>query len=727
MSGSLLDEEPGPSETTRILIVDDLPEKLLVFQTVLQELGQEIVCVNSGSEALREVLKHEFAVILLDVNMPDIDGFETASLIRQYKRSAHTPIIFITSYADEMQTMRGYSLGAVDYIQSPVMPDVLRSKVRVFVDLHVLQRRLRKQADERVSIAKADAARQSAEAATQRSEYLSHASRILNDSLDVRVGMRRLLELLVPHMAHSVTVAMIPDQVGEPKPLSGQTRGPYSAVRDFVSGAYSSGIDVREHTIEELAIECRAAFAQAMVLRQVLHLPEGSPCRAVVPLVTGDRSVGGLLIHRLREPTDWRTVEELASRAAIAFENARLYRSLQVEIDDRRLAEARLQESSRRKDEFLAMLSHELRNPLAPIRNALEVIRRVAPPDPKLKWATDVTGRQITHLTRLVDELLDVARISQGKIALQGDVIDLRSVVAHAVETARPFIDAHSHELTLKTPDTPVWLRGDSARLAQVVGNLLHNAAKYTPDGGRIQLSLSTDAGRAMVRITDNGMGIEPELLPNVFELFEQGKRSLDRSQGGLGVGLTLVQRLVQLHHGRVEAHSAGAGHGAEFRVLLPCLSDVQMPMPQPEAVPLPPSLHGGYRVLVVDDNRDAAETTAVFLQVAGHEVKAVHDGNQALACVHVFAPDVVVLDIGLPGIDGYEVARRLRAMPETARSFLVAVTGYGRKDDRDAAMEAGFDEHLMKPAEPARLIELIGTWRPVAANPRFRPAVVKP
>ncbi len=685
-----------PSEVSRILIVDDLPEKLLVFQTVLQELGQEIVCVTSGSDALREVLKHEFAVILLDVNMPDIDGFETASLIRQYKRSAHTPIIFITSYADEMQTLRGYELGAVDYIHSPVVADVLRSKVRVFVDLHVLQRRLHHQADERVALAQAEAARVAAEAATHRSEFLSQASRILSGSLDVRVGMHRLLELIVPNMASGATVALIPDQVGEPKPLT------------LVA---ANGPPV-EHGFEVLPESARLAFASAMVSCNTLHLPAGSACRAVVPLVTGDRAVGGLLINDLREPTDWGVLQELAGRAAIAFENARLYRTLQVEIDDRRLAEARLKESSQRKDEFLAMLSHELRNPLAPIRNALEVIRRVAPPDPKLLWATDVTGRQITHLTRLVDELLDVARISQGKIALQSELIDLRAVVAHAVETARPFIDARRHHMTQQVPDVPVWLRGDSARLAQVVSNLLHNAAKYTPDGGFIALSLTLEGNQAVVGVRDNGIGIEPELLPNVFELFEQGKRSLDRSQGGLGVGLTLVQRLVGLHHGQVEARSDGIGHGAEFRVSLPCVGkgDVHLPLPS-EA--LLASTAGGFRVLVVDDNRDAAETTAMFLQVAGHEVKAVGSGMEALACVPLFMPEVVVLDIGLPGMDGYEVARRMRRMPQTAAAFLIAVTGYGREEDRLAAMQAGFNEHLMKPAEPARLIHLMSDWQP--------------
>lgn len=719
MTSGFMDLKPDSSESSRILIVDDLPERRTGFKSVLDDLGQPIVFVPPASDELRDALRQEFAVILFDLSRPGIEGLETARLIRQNRRSAHTPILFMASSVDAVRALQVDTLGAIDVLPSPVLPDVLRSKVRLFIDMHLMQRRLRRKADERVSLARAEAARASAEEATRRSEYLSHASRILSGSLEVRVGMRRLLELLVPHMALGATVAMIPDQVGEPKALTGRYRGDIS--RWEVAGAegqLSTGLEVTEHRLEMLPMDVRTAFARAMVMRQAVDLPEGSFCRVIVPLVTGERSVGGLLIQRLREPADWRTLDELANRAAIAFENARLYRTLQVEIEDRRLAEARLLMANQRKDEFLAMLSHELRNPLAPIRNALEVIRRVAPPDPKLNWATDVTGRQIGHLTRLVDELLDVARISQGKISLQSEPLDLRQVVTQAVDLARPLIDARGHALKVQLPDAPVWLRGDAERLVQVVGNLLNNAAKYTQEGGCIDLTLSLEAGRAVVSVRDNGTGIEPELLPNVFDLFEQGKRSIDRTQGGLGVGLTLVERLVQLHHGRVEARSDGIGRGADFRVILPCLSEVQAPALIPEPAPVPTSA-GGYRVLVVDDNLDAAESTAVFLQVAGHEVMAVHDGAQALGCVQSFSPDVIVLDIGLPEMDGYEVARRLRRLPETARAFLVAVTGYGQIEDRQAAIKAGFDEHLTKPADPARLIQLIGAWKPSGGRRR--------
>ena len=518
-------------DKANILIVYDLPEKLLVFRTILEELEQNLVMVRSGSEALKEVLAREFAVILLDVNMPDIDGLETAGLIRKYKKSAHTPIIFITAYADEMQTAQGYSLGAVDYILSPVIPEVLRSKVRVFVELYQMQSRTRAMAAE------------------------------------------------------------------------------------------------------------QAARAQA---------------------------------------------EDTARQ---------------------------LQDADRRKDEFLAMLSHELRNPLAPIRNAVEVIRRLAPADPKLALARDVIDRQVTLLARLVEELLDVSRIGSGKIGLKREAVELSRILAQSVETARPLIDTRKHELLVQLPPAPVWISGDAARLSQVVANLLSTAAKYTPEGGRIQLLATAGSGEAVITVKDNGAGIEPELLPRIFDLFVQGERSLDRGQGGLGIGLTLVKRLVELHQGRVEAASGGAGQGTTFKVVLPCISAVRAPAKQRDPAATVSQVYGR-RVLVVDDNVDAAETTATYLRLEGHEVKTVHDGNQALHAVKVFDPHVVVLDIGLPGLDGYDVARQLRERGDTSHALLIALTGYGQKEDRQRAAEAGFDYHLTKPADPREIQNAIERGR---------------
>ncbi|WP_232540335.1 response regulator [Azohydromonas aeria] len=711
-AGAEAEAEDAP-ERASILLVDDLPEKHLVFRAVLEDLGQELVSAHSGAEALREVLRREFAVILLDVNMPDMDGLETARLIRQYKRAAHTPIIFVTAYADEVQTHRGYELGAVDYIMSPVVPAVLRSKVQVFVDLHVMQRRVRRQADQRVALAAAEAARAAAERATWRSGFLSQVSAVLSASLDAGVAMRGLLALVVPALSPCAALLLQPDAPDAVAPL-------------LVGRGDRAGepVEFGQHALREMAPAVCEAFARALDTGQAQSLDidpceaidEGRDARAhalpagvVVPMLHAQRVLGALYVAA---PQDRELLRSLCERAALAFENTRLYRSLQSEIEERRHAQEQLMALNRRKDEFLAMLSHELRNPLAPIRNAVEVVRRVAPPgQPRLAWATDVMDRQVRHMTALVEELLDVARISQGKISLQVATIDLLAVVAHGIETARPMLDARRHRLHTQLPGAPVWLRGDFARLSQVVANLLNNAAKYTPEGGLVEVSLQLRPGQALVSVRDNGVGIEPALLPNVFDLFEQGQRSLDRSQGGLGVGLTLVQRLVQLHHGTVEARSAGPGHGSEFVVRLPCLTEMNAPALPAQADPGAAPAAAVCRVLVVDDNVDAADTVAMFLRMEGHSVETAHSGPQALERAKAFEPDVVLLDIGLPGMDGFEVVRHLRTLAATQRALVIALTGYGHKSDQQQARAAGFDHHLVKPADITALAGLIAQW----------------
>jgi signal transduction histidine kinase/ActR/RegA family two-component response regulator len=411
----------------------------------------------------------------------------------------------------------------------------------------------------------------------------------------------------------------------------------------------------------------------------------------------------------VRIPGHWPGVEGRLAEAFngmaehLTFDAARHQRLAAERIA---LAEARLAQANRRQDEFLAMLSHELRNPLAPIRNAIEVIRRFGPQDTKLAWATEVTDRQIRQLTRLLDELLDVARINQGKIVLRKEPLDLNALVVQTLETQRPAMAAREQVLTQALPSVPVWVRGDADRLQQVIDNLVDNAIKYTPKGGRLDLALRASATEAVFSLRDNGIGIEPELLPRIFDLFEQGHRTLDRAQGGLGVGLTLVQRLVRLHGGHVEVASAGPGQGAEFRVHLPCEAPMPVVADQPRA--LGAGNPGDRRILLVEDNPDVAETTAAMLTLAGHTVCIARDGLEALDYVSRFSPEVVLLDIGLPGMDGYEVARRLRAVPSAAAARLIALTGYGQSADRQRGREAGFDEHLLKPVDPALLADLI-------------------
>ena len=685
-----------------ILIVDDLPEKLLVFETVLADLNQNLVFARSGADALRQILRRDFAVILLDVNMPDMDGFETATLIRRYKRAAHTPIIFITSYADEMQTARGYSLGAVDYIPSPVVPEVLRSKIRVFVELHILQRRIARQAEERVALAASEAALRLAEESTRRSSLLAGLSHALGGVLDVREGMRALLAHVVPALAPNATVALV-DERGVVT---------HAATRSSLPEADASSADLTPSTLPS------AHFA---LLRQALAVPAESRAGTaafvdgalqMLPLIHGDRFLGGLWIDGELTPMCAALLDEVAARAAIAFATARLYGALQVEIAERRQAEARLEEASRRKDEFLAMLAHELRNPLAPIRNAVELIRLTAPAEAKVRWAADVTDRQVRQLTRLVDELLDVARISQGKVTLQTQCLDLVTVVSQCVESQREAAAKRRQSIALALPDLPLSLDGDPVRLAQVVNNLLSNAIKYTPEGGAIAVRVAradgSDGEFALLEVSDDGTGIDAELLPHVFELFEQGKRALDRTQGGLGVGLTLVQRLVQLHGGEVVATSAGPGQGSQFRVFLPCLGEGVDAGAPDEEVGRFPAAAVGRRILVVDDNVDVVETTTMLLSLSGHQVRSAKDGLQALHVATEFRPDVVLLDIGLPLMDGYEVARRLRQAPQTAGALLIALTGYGQQGDRERGKDAGFDEHMLKPVDPHALARLL-------------------
>jgi len=430
------------------------------------------------------------------------------------------------------------------------------------------------------------------------------------------------------------------------------------------------------------------------------------------PLRIADRTIGAVALgYAGRQPRDHVMLEELASRAAIALDHARLYSSLQRSREQ-------LEDAGKRKDEFLAMLSHELRNPLAPIRNAVELMRRVGSSEPRLTMARDVIDRQVTQLARLVDELLDVSRISQGKIVLRKEPVELTKIVAHAVETARPMVDVHEQRLSVEVEARPAWLLGDFARLSQVIANLLNNASKYTPDGGRIRLIARAERGVATVTVEDDGSGIDAELLPRVFELFVQGERGLDRSQGGLGIGLTLVKRLVELHLGKVEAHSAGAGQGSRFTVTLPCISAVQPAVEAPQLAQASSEVYGR-RVLVVDDNIDAAESTAAYLRLEGHEVKTVNDGNEALASVRVFAPHVIVLDIGLPGLDGYAVARRLREQGDTSHALLIAVTGYGQKEDRERAAASGFDYHFVKPTDPRHIQRAIEQGRPAQGEIR--------
>lgn len=397
---------------------------------------------------------------------------------------------------------------------------------------------------------------------------------------------------------------------------------------------------------------------------------------------------------------------------ALYDENREIWAFAKVtrDLTEKKRIEA-LEIAERQMTEFLAMLSHELRNPLAPIRNATYMLQMKHLDDPELRWSRDVIDRQVTHLTRLIDDLLEVSRIISGNIRLQVEQWDIAAMVTGAIESTRPLMDARRHILEVILPSRTLLVNGDSTRLTQVLVNLLNNAAKYTPEGGRITLSVIEQGDMVSISVRDNGTGISADLLEKVFDLFTQGERTLDRSDGGLGIGLTLVRRLVAMHSGTVRASSDGPGQGSEFVVELPLINvaiDGEDPVPPAtsEAKANPP----GFRVLVVDDNMDAATSMMMFLKIWGYNVRIAHDGISTLEAVSVYHPHIILLDIGLPGLNGYEVAERLSQSGDLEHMVLIALTGYGQEEDRRRTQKAGFTHHLVKPVDPIALEKLLAS-----------------
>jgi signal transduction histidine kinase/DNA-binding response OmpR family regulator len=698
------------ADRTNVLIVDDLPEKLLVYTTVLEELCQNLVTARSGAEALKQVLRQDFAVILLDVNMPGMDGLETAALIRQRKRSAHTPIIFMTAFADDVRAAEGYAQGAVDYILVPIQPDILRAKVKVFAQLFLLNRKIQSQADERLALAEERSRRAAAEEANRGLSFLARASAVLGQSLDYQVTARDVARLPVPFLADmaalviaepggkdwqvirtdlgvdgpAVTEASGRDQLSEDSVIAAERA--LAGERNATAGTRFGSRHDPTRTDRDMAGPARPEAGEASIVALALHT-RGSK-QAVLVL---SRTPSG----RAFAAADLQIAEALGSRAGAALDNAWLYQDIQ--------------RADRQKNEFLSMLAHELRNPLAPIRNALHVLQAHCPEQAELCWSRDIIDRQVKHMVRLVDDLLEIARITRGKIRLQLAPVELAGVVAQALEASRPLIESRKQRLEMLQPPEPLWVNGDSARLIQILTNLLNNAAKYTEEGGRIWLTAEREDGQAVLRVRDTGIGIPADMLAAVFDLFTQGDRGPDRSAGGLGIGLTLVRRLVELHAGSVQAKSEGPGRGSEFIVRLPMLS-------QGHAASEPPKRQShsepgnGHRVLVVDDSTDAAESLALLLRLSRCEVRSAHDGPAALEAAETFRPEVIILDIGLPGMNGYEVARRLRARAATRDTLLIAMTGYGQKEDRLQSEQAGIDHHLVKPVDFAILQDILAS-----------------
>jgi signal transduction histidine kinase/DNA-binding response OmpR family regulator len=680
------------NEPVNILVVDDMPEKALAVEATLADLGQHVVKASSGRAALRCLLKDDFAVILLDVNMPEMDGFETAALIRERKRSEHTPIIFVTAFNDDIHAAKGYSLGAVDYISAPIDPDVLRTKVGVFVDLYQKTETIRHQAAHRVQLAREQAARQAAEKAMRRSALLAEASRLLSRSLDFDATLVTLREAVVPALADACQL-VLHDPNGGHWFAPSESAAP--AGKDPTKSSHARIATVNGALAQVVSDSIKSGHAQPINLEIAAGAPDLDPKRKwssliVVPLNARDVPLGAIIcclqgVRRHFDPSDIALIENLASRAATALENARLYQTIR--------------DGERRKDEFLAMLGHELRNPLAAITNAGELTKLLDPLDPSFDEALKIIRQQATLMKRLVDDLLDVSRITSGRIELKKSAIRVGEILTRMSELTATLFRSRGHRLQLSFPEKEIVFAADPCRLEQILSNLLVNAAKYTDPGGEVWLGAARNGPEVVFRVRDSGIGIGPDLLPNVFDLFAQANRSLHRAEGGLGIGLTIVRGLTELHGGRVWVTSDGFGRGAEFIVALPALA--ANAVPEPTVQPGEMVADGEpRRVLVVEDQPALAHVTVALLRKLGHEVRAAADGGEALIAVREYRPDVVLLDIGLPGIDGYEVARCLRSEMGDSTPLLVAMTGYGQHEVNRHAQKDSFDYHMVKPAD---------------------------
>ncbi len=580
---------PAP-EKVNILVVDDLHQNLLVMGAILDELHENVISARSGAEALQLILQYDFAVVLLDVNMPGMDGYETAAFIRKRKKSALTPIIFLTAYADEIHKAQGYSLGAVDFLLSPVVPDIVRTKVRVFVELFRMNQEVKRSAEERVALAQMETARSAAEAAqaaaeesSRRSAFLAQISSELAGLLETEVTVRNLARGVVPFLGDFAAVRVPVEAGGEatelawvdsPGPSGVKTASGTEMLPPFLTEAMARVQVAGKMEIQDRNdgnLEGQVSSVQGQKSDPPFPNPDSENnslplplhCTAVLPLRVRQETLGTLTLgmgpsRRVFGPADIELAENLASRAAVFLENARLYQQI---ID-----------ADRRKNEFLSMLAHELRNPMAPIQNAAEILNALDAPGEELKWIKGVIDRNVRQLARLVNDLLDISRITQGKIRVEKEPVKVTDIVDQAVEISRPLIDSRKHELVLSVSGDQLWVNGDSTRLAQVIANLLNNAAKYTEPGGRIELVVAGEQDEIVFRVRDSGIGIARDMLPKIFELFTQIDRSLDRAQGGLGVGLSLVKSVAELHHGTVQAFSEGLGKGSEFVVRLPRL-----------------------------------------------------------------------------------------------------------------------------------------------------------
>lgn len=618
----------------KVLIVDDTEANRYALRRFVERAGHTVLEAETSNKGFMLADREHPDVVILDVNLPDMDGFATCRKLKTNVNTADIPIIQVSaSFVGATDQVKGLDGGADAYLTQPVEPMVLLATINAVLRAHRVERELREvQMQLRAAI----------DSAGMETFTLDWYTRRMYRFTEPAFRSQHL------HSDGQSLDAFIARVHGEDQ----------AALRARIETAI-----VRQQYFEaEYRIEVDGAIYWRMDRGHVIDNP-GSASKQLI--------------------------------------------GVSMDVTARKAMEDALIQADRRKDEFLAMLAHELRNPLAPIRNAAQVLEHISIQNESAKPMLAVIHRQVNHMTRLVDDLLDVSRITRGKVELKLERVLLSNIIDYAVETTRPLIDARDHELLLDITEQPLWVNGDFARLGQAIANILSNAAKYTEPRGRIELTVRVEDGEIVISIKDNGIGIPASLLPNVFDLFMQGDRTLDRSQGGLGIGLALVRSLISFHQGSVSAYSEGVGRGSEFIVRLPLASaaandNTENVTAANHAVPR--------RVLIVDDNRDSAESMAALLRIAEHQVHIAHTGYAAMELAALHSPEFVLLDIGLPGMNGLEVARRLRELPTTAHATIIATTGYGQEDDRRRSLAAGFDHHWVKPLDPSLLERILGT-----------------
>src|ERR1041385_9195027 len=704
-----------PEEKVSILIVDDRHDKMLAYEAILSELKENIVCARSGKEALRCLLKQDFAVILLDVNMPVMDGFETAALIRQRPRSETTPIIFISAVNDtETHVSRGYSLGAVDYILTPVVPEILRAKIAVFVDLFKKTEQVKRQAEEREKLIREQAARAEAEARQERLAFLADAGNVLAGSLDHEETFRNLASLVVPRVADFCVVLAV-DEEGTMRHVAVAHRDspeepalqklaeefpPSAAAQESGAHILSSGksqmvCDFHDGELREVFSEkADRDWLRSLSAKSFISVPIRAHDRVLGAIVMINTSPG-----RICGPDELSLAEELAHRAALALDNAGLYKSAQK-------ARAESERANRAKDSFLAMLSHELRTPLTPVLTSVLALEQTEDLTDELRASLQMIRRNVELEARLIDDLLDLTRISKGKVQLNLDEVDAHLLLRSALEICQADIDKKNLALVIEFAAEKTTLQADPARLQQIFWNLIKNAVKFTPEGGRLEIRTENREGQLRVAISDTGMGIDAESLPKIFNAFEQGERT---QFGGLGLGLAISKALVETHHGKLIAESEGRDKGSTFTAIFP-LSETRIDAKQ-NASPAVPVPHKAMRVLLVEDHEDTNRSLTQLLRRRGYYVQPAHSVKAALEAAAQERFDVLISDIGLPDGSGIDLMAKLKGDHPI---FAIALTGFGMEDDLRKSQEVGFNHHLVKPVDLNRLDALIQEANPI-------------